>query len=232
MKIFFFLTLFGLALPAEAQGQKKDATVEFDAECVDIITNLETELTKAHDQLIKEIPEDFKKSLNTWVSYDGMFQLPIETLTWLHENAFIIREPRLAETIDKLNESIEKRGDTFHGDDMSEILRVSFWNRLQGKPIELDDGLKSSVLYWREWTVPEIRFSPLGRGEIKWIWTLQIPTRTHGVMHVGLDLAKRTFVCYEHGLGLYFPEGEVMDRINREIVRNSDLALDEWKKTD
>lgn len=230
MKIFFLLTLFGLALPAEAQGQREDLTVEFDAECDDIITDLEAELTKAHDHFIKEIPESIKKSLNTWVSYDEMFQLPNETLTWLHENAFIIREPRLAEIIDELNETIEKKGDTFHGDDMSEILRMSFWNRLRGKPIELDDGLKSSVLYWRESTVPDIKFSPFGRGEIKWTWKLQVPTRTHGVMHVGIDLAKRTFVCYEHSLGLYFPEGEVMDRINREIVRNNDLALDEWKQ--
>jgi hypothetical protein len=61
-------------------------------------------------------------------------------------------------------------------------------------------------------------------GRIDWIWTLEEKSRPHGVMHVGIEVERRNFVCYERSLGIYFPEGDKLERIYREIVQNSEMA--------
>jgi len=45
-------------------------------------------------------------------------------------------------------------------------------------------------------------------------------------MHVGLDVGKRTFICCDRRAGVFFPEGEIMERIYREIVQDQAIAGD------
>jgi hypothetical protein len=45
-------------------------------------------------------------------------------------------------------------------------------------------------------------------------------------MHVGLDVKKRNFICFERNLGVYIPEGEKLERIYREIVQVPAMARD------
>ena len=112
-----------------------------------------------------------------------------------------------------------------NGHDIPAILRLTFHAYIHKKDLVISDKISDCIIWWRETSTPEVKYSPSGHGEINWAWKLEsTKKRKHGVLHVGIDLKKRTFICYESDVGLYFPEGETMERIYREIVQEPDQA--------
>lgn len=78
-------------------------------------------------------------------------------------------------------------------------------------------------MYWNENSDPPIRFAPDGQGSIRWVWRLENKSRIHGIIHVGIDKRTGRFLCYEYPIGVYYPEGPVLERIFFEIVRSDNF---------
>jgi hypothetical protein len=150
---------------------------------------------------------------------DEIDLLPAESQLWLHENVQTLGDPDVNAAMERVSAEL-----TFHGADYSRLAIESFWSRLKNIPYDYHLFFVQAVIWWREHEEPIITKSPQGLGRIDWIWTLEEKSRPHGVLHVGLEVERRNFVCYERNLGIYFPEGEKLERLYREIVQNPDMA--------
>ena len=111
-----------------------------------------------------------------------------------------------------------------HPDDMSGVILETFWCKRHGKDLRIEERVDYYNAYWQETKEPEIEVAPEGKGKIRWIWKLEVPSRPHGILHVGMDLKTRRFVCFEHATGIYYPEGAVLERIRTEIVQDPLMA--------
>jgi hypothetical protein len=148
-----------------------------------------------------------------------------DSVIWFEKHIIYGGGLELSECIKKLESSLALSGDRINGEDLLSIKSDSFFALWNKEDFNLSESIRSYAIYWREHSKPPVRVSPDGQNPIDWIWGLEVKSREHGVLHVGLDEKKRTFVCYEYPVGLYFPEGETMERIYREIVQNPDMAL-------
>jgi hypothetical protein len=187
----------------------------------DAINEFERTITVSHDEVIGRIPDNIRQELLACTTAEGFMKLPLASQLWLGKNVGSIHDGDVAKAVLELDKHAK-----LHDDDINAISKQTFWCRLHGKPFELDKKVCYYLIYWKENTAPQVKFSPQGMGEISWIWTLDVKERLHGVMHVGIDKKRRTFICFERPLGLYFPEGEKLERIYREIVQEPDMALD------
>jgi hypothetical protein len=185
------------------------------------LDELEESVSSFHDEVIETIPEKIRKQLVACDTADAIELLPKSTHIWLHDNVGQLRDPAVAESVASVAELLK-----FHSDDLSDMLKKTFWSRLKKMPFDYESYFFEKVIYWKENEPPAIKYSPQGLGEVKWIWKLDVESRLHGIMHVGLDVKKRNFICFERNLGVYIPEGEKLERIYREIVQVPAMARD------
>jgi len=128
------------------------------------IGDLEAQIKIAHDKFMMEMANDVRLLILKCESPELMDDLPLHVQEWLHEIPGRVRDEGLSESIVKVRALIK-----VHGDDIGSILRKTFWARLQGKPLMLDQGFFSSIIYWRENATPEVTRSPQGMGKVDWI---------------------------------------------------------------
>ncbi len=179
-----------------------------------LLDNLSRQIAKLDDEKFKSISKDILRKISECPSPDDFAKLDLESQNWLHQNFDNFGgNVKIGEAFSKLKE-VRSDGDGY------EILCESFWCRLNGKPFDLGKSVESIGIYWLEHDSPEIKFAPEGRGKVDWIWQLEVIIRPHGVLHVGIDTKTRRFLCYERMVGVYYPEGETLERIYAEIVQD------------
>lgn len=220
-KFLLCLLLFAHGVTG-AHGFRFDGDeVYFNKEEAESMDLLSERLSRYFSSAEEQIPESLKAEILKLKS-PKFYELPLESqeLFRVHIELAASSDPEVSKSIiDVWKWSGLKVGDA------ADIKWLAFYAHLHKQDYDISESVADSMIMWREATPPEVRFSPDGRGEIKWIWLLESSKkRQNGTLHVGIDLKKRTFICYESDLGLYFPEGEVMERIYREIVQEPEMA--------
>lgn len=213
------LTAAFTLLLCQAEPADND-NVQFDDE---VISELIKSIESFHNDAILQMPENIRNQVLKAEKMKDLAKLPIESQSWLNDNAFNVGSLDLANSAGRLIEMLRRNGDRV---EMHEILEETFWCKLHGKPSDIESLIRSDVIYWREVSIPNVKFSPQGQNEIQWIWQLEVKERPNGTLHVGLDVKKRTFICFDRKVGVFFPEGETMERIYREIVQVPSRARD------
>lgn len=220
MKKFFLilLSIASLHLTAEAFIFNGD-NVEFDEYELNSIDLWGSAIYKYHDNNYKKLAAQVRGEIEKLKTAE-IYDLQVNTLEIL--KGYL----QGTEDLDKSYQAV-RRWSEFHGDDRTTIMWETLLDYIHKKDFELSVKVAESMLVYRESQPPEIEFSPNGQGKISWYWNLKTNRRKFGKIHVGLDLKKRTFVCYESDVGLYFPEGEIMERIYSEIVQVPEMA-NQW----
>lgn len=190
--------------------------VQFDEYEKSIIEDLSKELYQYHDKNYKDLPKELRAAIEK-PGFTNYFELPEE----LGERFqfYLMSGENLRVHFGKLY-----RWCKIHSDDGAWIMWESLLDYINKRDFELDAQIAKHMLIYRENTHPEFALSPNGQGKIHWAWRLPTDKRKYGIIHVGIDEKKRTFLCYECGVGIYFPEGDVMERIYTEIVQDPDSA--------
>jgi|GEM_PF-2120124 len=184
------------------------------------------EVNRYHDNAIKILSEEAKAKIAECAVVEEFCRLLLKKPELVDDKYFQLSTEKLAICFEYLAKTIACSGDQITGDDATLIMKEAFWHKLHKRPYDFKNRITELVIYWRENRTPDVKISPLGMGKIEWIWKLNVNSRVNGVMHVGMDTIKRTFICYEYGVGAYFPEGETLERIYREIVQEPDMARD------
>jgi hypothetical protein len=183
------------------------------------IDEVENKMNAFHDVVSKGMPNHIRLEVLGCDTVDKIDLLPAESQLWLHKNVQSLGDLDVGEALERISKEL-----TFHMGDCSTLALESFWSRLKNIPYNYHLFFVQAAIRWRENERPTITNSPQGMGRIDWIWTLEEKSRPHGVMHVGIEVERRNFVCYERSLGIYFPEGDKLERIYREIVQNPEMA--------
>lgn len=221
MKLFiqyaciFLILLESHGLAFEISGEN----VLINKEETEQIDHLYGLLFKFHERNFGLAPDLLKTEILKADSADKIDDLSSESIKWIEAKLIMQRDVELSKAFDAV-----LKWSNLNGADANSIIRETFWDFAHGKPFQLLSKISDYIINSIEMKPPDIRFSPSGHGEIGWYWKLLSPRRKSGILHVGIDLKKRTFVCYERDLGVYFPEGETMDRIYTEIVQDPEMA--------
>jgi hypothetical protein len=215
----YILTILILLIACRADAE---VAVNLERETLEL---LEKSISRYQNEAVKKMPDKVRSYLSGLDKPKSIHDLKDEeSIRWIHTNIIHGGDADLEECIEKLISSLALSGDKVHGDDISSMLEDSFFALLNSEDFDLEKSIRNDAIYWREHSKPSVKVSPDGLNTIDWIWELAVESREHGVLHVGIDEKKRTFICYEHPVGVYFPEGETMERIYREIVQDPDMA--------
>lgn len=182
-----------------------------------LLDMLESRLITMYDKEIAIMPNKVRLELSTCPSPHELGKISADSQLWIKEHLHQINEPEIALLFDKVYE-------IRCFDDVYQVASVAFWRRANGKPLDLEARIEEIELYHKESQEPSIRFAPVGGGEVMWMWKLPVNSRPYGVLHIGIDTNTRRFLCYEQTKGLYYPEGEVLERIRAEIVQEPLMA--------
>jgi len=217
-KHVFFLSFVVLFVMSSAHGYRFSGDeVFFTTDESNEIVVLSDELSKHNQRVSDEMPDDVRDDI---IKNEGkMLSLSEESSKWISDNLVHSLDDGLSESIDAV-----VKWSAIHDDDRHAIVINSFGKHVINQPFVLFDEISNYLMYWRENRTPNVQFSPNGLGRINWVWSLSVNKRKFGQLHVGIDEVKRTFICYESDVGLYFPEGETMERIYTEIVQNPERA--------
>lgn len=220
MNKFFNSAIVSLCLINFGVSNELDVNIENNT-----IKLLQDSISKYHNKVIKIMPENVRAHLESIDKPRSMYDLKDkESVAWVNAHVVIGGDQDIQNAIDRLKADLSLSGDKIHGNDICGIFEKSFFALWNDEKYNIRESINDYVLYWREQSKPSAKVSPDGLNRIDWIWQLDVASRKHGVLHVGIDVKKRTFICYEYTVGLYFPEGETMERIYREIVQDQDMA--------
>lgn len=222
MKYFLlFLLLFSHGF-IDVYGIRIDGDeVFYNGEEAESMDALSDRISRYLEGVCKTMPESVKDEI-VKTSLEDLPNVSEKSLDWVRDHIDLGTEID-PELLKAFRDVIKWSG--IRGDDIPAILRLAFHAHLHEREFFISDSISDRIIGWRETSTPEVKYSPSGQGEINWAWKLEsTKKRKHGVLHVGIDLKKRTFICYESDVGLYFPEGETMERIYREIVQEPDMA--------
>lgn len=182
----------------------------------EVLDVLDPQVHKYIDAKIKGMPQDCHREILNCKSPDQLNQISEKAQKWLADD--------LVDALDvKIMLNFEKLDEIRVGDDIYTVMSEALWCKIHGKSIDLDKKITLIGIYWEEQQEPEFNIAPLGKGKIEWKWTLEVKTRPHGILHIGIDVKSRKFICYERTIGIYYPEGKLLDRIRRDIVRTSPI---------
>lgn len=180
----------------------------------ELLNELESRLHKYHNEKLERLPESIRAELIKCRSEQDLNKIDIKSQTWLHESFNQIEDDSLVEIIEKIDE-------IKIADDAGMILKTTFWCKVNDMPFDLENKIRLLGVYWKEHERPQVKFAPISRAKVDWIWKLSDQTRPHGVIHVGIDEETREFLCYDQVSGVYYPKGMLIDRIRAEIVQDS-----------
>jgi hypothetical protein len=206
-----------LILCASAAGHAQDAEParEKPAEKEEEI-KIPSTLAEVHEELERLLPKEELAKIDAMESEDEMIEFHFGAGMGMRNSWGLWGDSRLAKHMRDLGFT--------HADDISAVILDTFWCKRHQKDLRIEERVAYYKAYWQEQKDPDIEFAPEGKGKIRWIWKLEVPSRLHGVLHVGMDLKSRRFVCFEHTTGIYYPEGSVLERVYTEIVQNPEMA--------
>lgn len=173
-------------------------------------------LEEAHEELERQLSKEVLARIDAMKTEDEIFEFHFGTGMGLRNSWGLWGDSPLAKHMRSLGFT--------HADDMSSAVLGTFWCKRHGKDLRIEERVADYKAYWQEEKRPGIGVAPEGKGKIQWIWKLEVSSRPHGVLHVGMDLKTRRFLCFEHQTGIFYPEGAVLERIRAEIVQNPDMA--------
>lgn len=179
-----------------------------------LLEKINVELTKIIDKKVGEVPAGVRRGVIDCESASDFVKLPEKSQIWLDDNLD-------HQIFFEFTNMLSSLPEIHHGGDIRAILKKSFWCRLKGLPYNLNEEIGLIDLYWKEVKKPSVVYSPLGKGKVNWAWRLEIKSRPHGIIHVGMDTKSRRFLCYDRTIGVFYPEGLLLDRIRTEIVRGN-----------
>jgi len=189
------------------------------------LESLDKSMSSYHKKLIGNMPDKVRLHLSSLVKPKSIYDLKdADSIRWIHDNVKAGADDDLIKAIDGLISDLAMSGDKLHGDEVASIFESSFFALWNKEDFNLEESIVKNAISWREESTPPQRLSPDGLNLIEWRWQLDVESREGGVLHVGIDEKKRTFICYEYTVGLYFPEGETLERIYREIVQDPNMA--------
>ncbi len=203
------------ALIAAAQLLVAQAITDFE-DRNKLLETLSRQITRYNSELEKGMPETVRRKIAAAKS-TNVHSLDRECQEWLRRDSHGGEQADIWENFNKLKEIRTT-------DDGVSILLESFVCHVQGKPFDLTKCVDLIGIYWLENEIPNIHIAPEGKGKVEWLWGLDVQTRPHGILHVGIDTVTRRFLCFERGVGVYYPEGETLERIYSEIVQNPLVA--------
>ncbi len=177
----------------------------------DKIISLEKEYLKQCIKIKKKVPKYVLDDLQDLGKVDFQ-EFSDKSQTWFHTDFSNIYSVE----IDKLTDDLGIKG----SDTAIELDSYAFIQFMRLGSLDLYPKIKSMRIYTLEATTPKQRFTPVGLHKIDWRWTLPVDSREYGTLHVGIDEETLNFICYECCLGIYYPEGETMLRIHREIDKD------------
>lgn len=189
-----------------------------------IVEKLASEINSFQKEMIHRMPDNVRKDILAASDPINIYNLSEDSQKWVGQNIANGVSEGISKYFDLLSVELRLSGDRLGDEDYSAILEQSFFHQVRTSPFNLEEEILHYANYWREHTTPNVRLSPNGLGEIDWRWQLSVAERPDGVLHVGIDRKKRTFICYERTVGIYFPEGDVMERIYAEIVQDPNMA--------
>lgn len=156
------------------------------------------------------VAENIKNKNKMW------YEFPKESQKWLLEDLpNVLATPEILELYSKLEWE--------HNFGNQGVILDLFIAVMRGQEFDILQKLRSSKLYKLEQQNPKQELTPIGRNKIVWIWRLNVEGREHGTLHVGIDVKTRNFICHEYTIGIYYPEGEVLQRIHKNIVQDDKL---------
>ena len=210
---------------------QSSAAIEYENP-IDRMHALEEEISDRMKELDSLIPETIRDEIIALECPGGFWNLSDDAQRWISQNSVLTREVDI-----KFQRELERYPLLQNAPDLWRMFFETYWRHLKGLPLDFRSQLEDVELYWAESNIPNQNRAPEGGGEIDWAWRLKVNERRHGITHVGVDLATRRFVCYEHGRGLFYPEGNLLERIRGEIVQNPDRlhrpiggrAIGEWR---
>jgi hypothetical protein len=186
---------------------------------------LDKSMSSYHKKLISSMPDNVRLHLSKLVKPRSIYDLKdADSLRWIQEHVRVGANDDLIKAVDGLVSDLAVSGDKIHGDDIASIFESSFFALWNKESFNLEEPIVKIAISWREKSTPPQQLSPDGLNRIEWRWQLDVESRESGVLHVGIDEKKRTFICYENTIGLYLPEGETLERIYREIVQDPNMA--------
>lgn len=208
-----------LALFAIVAGHAQDAEParENPAEAEEDI-KIPSTLAEAHEELERLLPKDELEKIDAMKSEEEMSGYHFGAGAGIRNSWGLWGDSPLAKHMRSLGFT--------HADDMSSVILETFWCMRHGKELRVKERAADYRAYWQEQKVPEVEVAPKGGGKINWIWMLEVPSRPHGILHVGIDLKTRHFICFEHEKGIYYPDGITLERIRAEIVQEPLMAGD------
>jgi hypothetical protein len=205
-----------------AAGANAEIDVNLKKETLESLNN---SISRYHKKLIEKMPDKVRSHLSSIEKPKSVYELKdADSIRWVHDHVKTGADEELIKKIDELMSDLAASGDKLHGDDIASIFESSFFALWNKEDFNLEESIVKSAISWREKSTPSQQLSPNGLNPIEWRWQLSVESREGGVLHVGIDEKKRTFICYECTVGLYFPEGETLERIYREIVQEPDMA--------
>ncbi|RYZ82295.1 MAG: hypothetical protein EOP06_21935 [Proteobacteria bacterium] len=217
-----YVSILAVSFWLMASGANAEMDVNLKRETLDL---LDESMSRYHKKLIEKMPDEVRLRLASLDKPKSIYELKdTESILWFHNHVKVGGDEELIKSVEKLRFELAVSGDKIHGDDVGSIFESSFFATWNKEDFDLKESIVKFAIYWRERTTPAQQLSPDGMNPIGWHWQLDVESREDGVMHVGIDQKKRTFICYEHTVGIYFPEGETLERIYREIVQNPDMA--------
>lgn len=210
--LIFYLLVVGATCNANPELKiNDDLAISLENELVDSMKSI-----KERQLAPKDVIEDLKDKDKTFG------KLSKESQKWLSEElGQILLTPKSIELYSKIEWLLN--------DDGAHINTELFIEFMRGQEVDLLQKLRSVKLFRLETRRPEQVVTPIGRNKIVWIWTFAVKEREHGILHVGIDIKTRNFVCYENTIGIYYPEGGRLQFLHKNIVQNSDsYKLIDW----
>ena len=216
------LGIFAITVWFAAVVVSAEVAVNIKEETMDL---LEKSMSRYHKKLIEEMPDKIRLYLSSYDNPKSVYELKdADSVRWINDHVRVGADEDLMKRIGELRSDLAMSGDKLHGDDIATIFESSFFATWNKENFNLKEFIIKSAISWREKSEPIQRLSPDGLNPIDWRWQLSVESREGGILHVGIDEKKKTFICYEYTVGLYFPEGQTLERIYREIVQDPDMA--------
>lgn len=184
------------------------------------LEKLDENLAVHWDTIIKNMPPRYLAEINSVESSAGLIDLNIETLKWMSVNLYPEGDKAL-----ELKKRLGRLDALKKQNDLELFLRESFWSKVKGLDFHIAARLEDFETYWKESTTPNISVVPGTDEKLEWIWKLPVTTRQNGIIHVGLVIVSRKFICFEQNRGIYYPTGATLEKVRAEIVQNPDASL-------
>ncbi len=204
--------------------EKEDSKPDMKVQREELFRGMHKELARVSVSKMGVMPAGVKAEILQCLNVNDMLLMSPASLKWV-QNAYISTfSPTLSYYQWRLSPLLRS------GDDWGSLYRQMVWCNVHNKPFSLGREVSYYASYWKSLDKPILNIDPLSYGKIDWKWLLRESSadRVTRVIHIGIDQTSQRFVCYDLEVGgLYYPEGELLERIRIGFVQGK--LLDPFK---